>query len=124
MKLRKTLNDLVRVVVEEAERNAQFGRKVGEALGLEAVVPKIASSRAAHRRAPALLDPVELAREGEGVLRARLSELNLEQLKDIVADCGMDSGKLVLKWKTAARVIDRIVEVSMGRAKKGEAFLA
>jgi hypothetical protein len=50
--------------------------------------------------------------------------LNLEQLKDIVADFGMDPGKLVRKWKTPDRVIDKIVEVSMGRVKKGEGFLS
>jgi hypothetical protein len=69
-------------------------------------------------------DPVELARQGEAALRARLAGLNLEQLKDVVADYGMDPGKLVLKWKTADRIIDRIVEVSIGRAKKGEGFLS
>ncbi len=70
-----------------------------------------------------MLDPIELARHGDAVLRARLAELNLEQLKDIVADYGMDTGRLVLKWKTPERIINRIVEVSIGRARKGEGFL-
>jgi hypothetical protein len=53
-----------------------------------------------------------------------LGELTLEQLKDIVADYGMDPGKLVLKWKTPDRIIGRIIEVSIGRAKKGQGFLS
>jgi len=32
-------------------------------------------------------------------------------------------GKLAMKWKTPKRIIDRIVEVSLGRAAKGDVFL-
>jgi hypothetical protein len=124
MKLKKTLQDLIRVIAEEAERNPEFARRIEETIGLEPCAPKIQSPRAAKRRAPPILDPVDLARQGEAALRARLAELTLDQLKDIVADYGMDPGKLVMKWKTPDRVVERIIEVSMGRAKKGEAFLA
>ncbi|UIJ83129.1 hypothetical protein [Rhizobium leguminosarum] len=124
MNMKKTLNGLVQVIVDEAERNPDFSKRIEEALGLQDKPKKTAASRAAHRRAPAAFDPIELARQGEGVLRARLGELGLEQLKDVVADYGMDPGKLVLKWKTPDRIIDRIVEVSIGRAKKGEGFLS
>jgi len=119
MNVKKSLTDLVHVIVDEAERNPEFLGRIEEALGLREKPPKLNTVRAAHRRTAAILDPVELARKGEPALRTRLSELSLEQLKDVVADYGMDSGKLVLKWKTPQRVIDRIVEVSVGRAKKG-----
>ena len=59
---------------------------------------------------------------GEEVLRKSLEPLSVEQLKDIVADHGMDPGKLVMKWKDAGRIIDRIVEIAIGRAQKGNAF--
>jgi hypothetical protein len=124
MTLKKTLTDLVRIVVDECERNPDFASRIEEALGLKEKPSRPEVTRGAHRRAPAILEPVELARQGEAVLRARLSELDLEQLKDIVADYGMDTGKLVLKWKTPERIIDRIVEVSLGRARKGEGFLS
>jgi hypothetical protein len=35
----------------------------------------------------------------------------------------MDPGKLVMKWKTPQRIVDRIVEFSMARAVKGDVFL-
>jgi hypothetical protein len=124
MNLKKMLNDLVRVVADEGARNPEFAGQVDEALGIKEKSAKQTGSRSANRRAPAVLDPVELAREGEAALRARLSGLNLEQLKDVVADYGMDPGKLVLKWKTPDRVIDKIVDVSLGRVKKGEGFLS
>ena len=124
MNLKKTLSDLARTVIEEAERNPEFASRMEEALGLKEKSSRPSITRGAHRRAPAILDPVQLARQGEPTLRARLGELNLEQLKDIVAGYGMDAGKLVLKWKTPERIIDRIVEVSLGRARKGEGFLS
>ena len=68
------------------------------------------------------VSPVQLAREGEQQLRVALGSLNLEQLRDVVADYGMDPGKLVMKWRDAERVVDRIVEVAVGRAHKGSAF--
>jgi Arm DNA-binding domain len=40
----------------------------------------------------------------------------------IVSDFGMDPGKLVSKWKTRTRIIDRIVEIALTRAQKGDAF--
>lgn len=71
-----------------------------------------------------MLDPIEVSIEGEHTLRTRLGELTVEQLKDIIADYGMDPGKLAMKWKDADRLIDRIVEYSIARAKKGNVFLA
>ena len=78
--------------------------------------------RRGGRRTPAVLDPIELAAQGEGALRERLSDLDLELLLDIVAQYGMDPGKLVMKWRDQDRVIDRIVELSLARATKGDAF--
>jgi hypothetical protein len=69
-----------------------------------------------------VIDPIELGRQGEAILRTRLNELDIEQLRDIVAQYGMDPGKLVMKWKDATRIIDRIIEVSLSRATKGDAF--
>jgi hypothetical protein len=63
-----------------------------------------------------------LARQGEEVLRAQLKTLDIEKLRDIVAQYGMDPGKLVMKWKDPARVVERIVEVALSRATHGEAF--
>lgn len=123
MKLKKILQDLLKVVIEETNRNPEFAKQVEAALGLEPKPEREDTGRGAHRRAAAILDPISLAREGEDVLRSKLEPLTLEQLKDIVAEYGMDPGKRVVKWKTADRVINHIVEYSVARAKKGEAFL-
>jgi hypothetical protein len=125
VKLRTALQGLVRAIVEEADRNVEFAQKVEGSLGIggETPEPSGRNPRGSNRRTPAILNPIEVARQGEEALRQKLAALSLEQLKDVVADYGMDPGKLVMKWKTPQRIIDRIVEFSMARAVKGDVFL-
>lgn len=133
MSLRTILRDLAAVVSDEAERNPEFAERLQAVLQITAVpasgrgafAPRRSPSeprRAANRRPPAVLNPIELAVQGETVLRAKLAPLTLDQLKDIVADYGMDQDKLVMKWRTSQRVIERIIETSVRRAHKGDAF--
>jgi hypothetical protein len=132
MNLRRTLSDLVRVVSDEAERNPEFKGKILGALGQDeassadhtAAKSAASGERPRNRRMAATLDPVELASLGEEALRARLSGLTVDQLQDIVSDYAMDPGRLVAKWKTPERIIDRIVELAVARAQKGNAFRA
>ncbi|MBV9302154.1 MAG: hypothetical protein JOY62_08470 [Acidobacteriaceae bacterium] len=124
MTVKKALSGLVAAIVEEADRNEPFRTSIERALSIAAVsVPATPPPRKkSGRRAPAVLDPIELARQSEDVLRKQLRPLTLDQLRDIVAEHGMDAGKLVMKWKDAGRVIERIVELSLARATKGDAF--
>ncbi|MCE2520761.1 MAG: hypothetical protein J4G15_13310 [Alphaproteobacteria bacterium] len=127
MTIRRTLSTLAQVIADEAERNEHFRASIEQALALKPLARTRRScvskpTRRRGRRTPAVLDPIEVAREGEGILRSRLETLSLEQLLDIVAQHGMDPGKLVMKWKKPDRVIDRIVEIALTRATKGDAF--
>lgn len=129
MNLKKTLSALFTVIADEAARNDDFRLSLERSLGLSAAATSTVRPHASTekvrrhgRRTPAVLDPVELARKGEGVLRSEIGKLNLEQLRDIVAQYGMDPGKLVMKWKDSNRVIDKIVELANARATKGDAF--
>ncbi len=135
MSLRNTLKSLVRVVIEEAERNPAFEAALNDALGSTATKAKLTkdvsamaptenreAQRGKNRRPPAALDPVHVVGEGELALRIGLEKLSLDQLRDIVAEYGMDPGRVVMKWAAPDRVIDRIVEMSLARAHKGDAF--
>lgn len=146
MTSRRTLRNLFRVILDEADKNPDFEARLLDALAAagfapikETAPPKrgkkhqggradasvggvLEAKRPGNRRPPAVLDPIKVAREGEQALRAALGELTLDQLHDVVADYGMDPGKLVMKWRTDKRIIDRIVEISLARARKGEAF--
>lgn len=134
MSLRNTLNRLIRVVIDEAESNPNFAAALSSALDPlatkrrpnkdEVSGQKVDGDvrRGKNRRAPAALDPVQVVREGEPALRNSLEKLSLDQLRDIVAEYGFDPGRLVMKWTTPERVVDRIVEMSIARAHKGSAF--
>jgi hypothetical protein len=75
-----------------------------------------------NRRTPATVDPVAEIQKGEQCLRDLLAPLDLEQLRDVVAEYRMDPNKLVMKWHDRARVVDHIVETAAVRNKKGDAF--
>ena len=130
--LRTILRDFMKVVSDEAERNPEFAERLRVVFETSTIRPRKKPSitrrmnskvtRPANRRPPAILDPIALAARGEEELRNKLAPLTLDQLKDIVADYGMDREKLVMKWRTSQRVIDRIVEISISRAHKGDAF--
>lgn len=135
MSLKTTLTKLTAAVVEEASRNPDFARRLEEVLrdggprppterGAARTKPAGAAreGRRGGRRAAAQVDPVALARDGELVVRDALRPLELDRLLDVVAEYGMDPGKQVMKWKDRDRVIDRIVELSLSRATKGDAF--
>ena len=132
MLLKTKLRKFIKVVSDEAEQNPEFAER------LQAVFDPVTtkriktssvasstgskSNRPANRRPPAVLDPVAFAAQGETALRSELVSLTLDQLKDIVDDYGMDHERLVMKWKNPSRVINRIVEISISRAHKGDAF--
>ena len=128
MTLKQRLSALVSAIVEETQKNEPFRVNVERALGINtstsAPLPRVkgTTKQRKGRRTPAVLDPVELARQGEDTLRTKISVLTLDQLRDIVAQYGMDPGKLVMKWKDTNRVIDRIVELALARATKGDVF--
>lgn len=122
--LATALARLVEVVAGEAARSARFASALEGALTV-ADAPRAQVTRRTGRRTPGLLDPFAVyADVGEVGLRERLAALDLEQLRDIVAEHGMDHDRLAMKWKDPERVIGRIVERVAARSAKGSAFRA
>jgi hypothetical protein len=81
------------------------------------------SGRAGGRRTAPVFDPFVIYREdGLEALRQRLEDLSVEQLKDIIAEHGMDRDKLAMKWKTPDRLVERITMTVSSRAQKGDVF--
>lgn len=122
MKTRTMLQGIARAIADEAESNPEFDAKLRRVLQLEGKETSASRAGKARRRAPAVLDPVAVVRDGELALRGRLEALDIEQLKDVVSQYGLDPSRLVMKWKTRERVIDHVVSVSMRQATKGDAF--
>ncbi|MES4887851.1 hypothetical protein [Streptomyces sp. NPDC096012] len=124
--LAATLARVLAVVASEAARTSRFARALGKALTPPAdprTAPRPAERPRRSRRAPGVIDPFAVfAETGETGLRSRLGELDLEQLRDIISEHGMDHDRLAMKWKDPHRVIDRIVERVESRTAKGAAF--
>jgi hypothetical protein len=113
------LDTLFRVIADEASGNPEFAARLEEAVtGLRSAAP----AKKSNRRAKGVLDPFAVFASGEAHLRAELNKLDVERLKDIVAEHGMDPDKLAMKWKTSDRLVERIVETVKSRSRKGDAF--
>lgn len=122
----KRIRAFVNVLIEEATDNRRFAANLAGAL--ESAIATSDGDRPGpaprgNRRPPGMLDPFEFyERGGEHVLRDELARLDVEQLKDVIAEHGMDRTKLAMKWRTSDRLIALIVETVDARARKGDAF--
>lgn len=122
MTLETRLRAVLSAVLSEASHNPAFAAQLKKALGLEEVLRPVAGVRRSNRRNPAPFDPFVAYAAGEAELRRRLDDLSVDELKDMVAEHGMDSSKLALKWKSADRLIELIVTTVAARSRKGDAF--
>lgn len=124
------LKQLFNAVMDEIKQNEDFACKIEQILNVEAAVLKSkatsrkasGTARSSNRRDPAVLDPVALIIEDENLLIEKLKELDAKQLKDIIADYGMDPSKLAMRWRNQERLINHIVDTARRRASKGDAF--
>jgi hypothetical protein len=120
------LRELCEQLVQRAETDPDvapvLADKVARLLG--PAKPARKRPRRTGRRDKPALDPFEVFRDDPDALGSRLAELDLEQLRDVVAFYGMDPRRLVMKWKTQERVIAHIVETVQTRSRKGDAFRA
>lgn len=128
------LNQLSRAfetILEEARRRPEFAERLAKALNAGAaprsssLAPRPAKSpagRGRNRRSRPVLDPLQLYSDGEDRLREGLAGLSIEQLKDIVAEHGMDTRRLAMRWKRRDRLEELIVTTVRTRLAKGSAF--
>lgn len=141
--LSNVLAGFTTVIAQEALQNIEFRTRLNDVLANEfgrstemtpradpaasaAPAPRRAAAKAKptrRRRAPGPWDPYDVyAKVGEAGLRDRLGELELEQLRDIIAEHGMNTDGLAMRWTKAERAVGRIVERVVDRAAKGDAF--
>lgn len=119
--LAMSLSRLIVAISDEAARTSRFATALSRALP-PASRDDVKTKRTG-RRAAGAIDPFSTYKEiGADGLRDRLGQLDLEQLRDIVAEHGMDHDRLAMKWKRSDRVVDRIVDKVVSRTAKGSAF--
>lgn len=134
--LAAALGGIFTTLLDEAHRSARVRRALREAclqvslppfedpqLHRRATVRQQSTAKRPHRRQPGPWSPFDVYSESGSVgLSQRLASLDLEQLRDIIAEHGMDTDKLAMKWRDKDRVISRIVERVQDRAGKGASF--
>jgi len=121
-KLKRVFALFLEAVKRDPNLASDIDRVLGQTTSSSQPPSATRTSFSSNRRKPAAFDPFVVYQEGEAALHARLGELDVEALKDIVAEQGMDSAKLVLKWKTPERIVNHIVSTVRSRSKKGDAF--
>lgn len=124
-KTKMNLKALYDIIIAEAEENPKFASELSNVFGSEDLdyKPKNAKIKrnSSSRRDKAVLDPIKLAEEEKLTIEV-LEPLSEKELKDIIADYGMDSSKLAMKWKDKSRLVQLILDTSFRRASKGDAF--
>ena len=126
---------LLRELAERAERDPAFGQQIAEAVrasgllsGEQTTKKQTATrKRASAKRSPTTLgelpDPFQVLRQhGEDGLRARLSQLDLASLRQIVRTHRLDPARISARWTATDRVITLIVEQVRARVNHGRAF--
>lgn len=82
--------------------------------------PKRVSRR--RKRNPAKINPVRLVEISEERLWEELKELNIEELKDVISEFGMDSKKTAMSLKSRDRLETIIVDAAKRISTRGNAF--
>lgn len=115
----KKWKEISKLIANEISNNEEFALKMANTLSGE---PATTASKKRGRRSPAKLDPFHLLELGEDTLSKELQQLNIEELKDIVSEYGMDTSRLALKWKDRERLESLIIEATKRKSSRGEAF--
>lgn len=151
MKIEIQLAQLLEVILQEMKTNKDFAEKIrgifnadeksdqnsgkwsrtenrslssnatanNEDASTTSAIPK----KRSRKRNAALLNPETILEvQGEAVLLESLNQLEVDQLKDIVSEFGMDPGKKVMRWKKKEKILSHIVGVANNRIQKGKAF--
>ena len=121
MSKNKLVRRIMAEITKEVTGDTPLRKRILEVID-EHVEAKPSEPRRPRRRKPGPFDPMALHRENPNSLRPRLEALAIDELKDIIAEHGMDRSKLAMKWKTKERLVDLIVTTVKSRSEKGDAF--
>ncbi|MGV9672591.1 MULTISPECIES: hypothetical protein [unclassified Gordonia (in: high G+C Gram-positive bacteria)] len=125
---------LTRVIIDEADKSSRFAAAlvgVIDSLRSDGAAPTPVAAPAPRKRAPAkkqvrrpaVLDPFVVYREsGAAGLAEKLGALDLEQLRDIIAEEELDTRKEMSRKRSTAVISAWIVERVEASENKGSVF--
>jgi hypothetical protein len=115
-------------ITDEISNNDEFAKRMGSIFEDNLVKGKskaeidMTKPKRSNRREPSKVDPFILLEQGVDAFKGALELLDIEELKDVIAEHGMDSAKLAMKWKDRNRLINHIIDTTQRRSSRGEAF--
>lgn len=121
MKLEFILNKIFQEILIEIKKNHNLRNRIIKSIEKEIDIGNSKPIRS-HRRDPGPFDPMMVYVDQPDNLKNRLDELSINELKDIIAEHGMDRTKLAMKWKKKERLVDLIMTTVHNRSQKGDAF--
>ncbi len=115
--LKAIFNELLKEIHDNKDLQQRITHLIKEQVG---EVDKRPKKRRRRKLGP--FDPMTIHRNQPQELEPRLSALEIDELKDIIAEHGMDRSKLAMRWKAKERLIDLIMTTVKSRSQKGDAF--
>lgn len=126
MEIEKLLKEFCEVIIKESKANEDFSNKLKKVLiensTLEKKEVKTKKKKTVLSEKDILINPYDVLLVGEEVLENKLKELELIDLKNIIAYYAMDPSKSFQRWRKKERLIKLILEVSNLRLNKGNSF--
>jgi len=105
------------------QHDPDFAQEIDALFQILSAKKPSSSKKRRNSRMKSVFDPVELYHQkGEKHLHQQLQHLEVTQLKDMIAEHGMDSSRRAMRWKKRDRLIELIVQTASCRARKGNAF--
>lgn len=123
MDIEKILKNISREILIEIKTNSAFKSRIVKSIEQHIEFNSTKPART-NRRKQGIFDPMFVYNSQPDTLKPRLEELAIDELKDIIAEHGMDRAKLAMKWKSKERLIDLIITTVHNRSQKGDAFRA
>lgn len=103
-----------KVIQDEMTENEAFAKKIEGILCPE--------KKKKSTRNPAKINPIHLWEEGEEKLREEVVKLDVEELKDVIAEFGLDPKKSANRLKKREKLEELIFEGAKRTATRGDAF--
>lgn len=124
------LSRLTAIVIEESAHNPDFAAKIQFVFASFSDCPATEKpsteasdeKKRRNRRDPAVLNPFDMIPNDETKLVECLNGLTVEELKDIIAQFGLDPTNRSLQWRKKERLIQGILEATHRKVAKGNAF--
>ena len=121
MNSKKIAIAILKELIVEVKTNDSLRRRLANILK-ENKTQKKDGKIGSFKRRPGQFNPFHVYRDSPEKLEMMLKTLEMDQLKDIISEHGLDRTKLAMKWQDKERLIEKISSTVKLRYEKGDVF--